>query len=484
MNSQNKVRPEDLRPARQQEHPHAYEPSPSSSPPDPHDVAAMEEAMVPALSLASYLALGTSLLATLPRLRSTRFFSEFLSLAIFAVPFLIAGYASGNFSSADNHLLNQLAETTVDNPPPSSTIVMFAVLGTIVGIIMLLVLKSILDAQAYSVLRQALSGHDSSKRPGLKKTAAFFGANLFQLGLATGAGLGMSPVILRLARRVFITQDVSIALGFVLPLLIGMSLYGWIRVLSMYVSGWITWRPSFIAGALGSAIASPIRAFRNFWGSYFILFVVLSAGIVIVTVSATGLYLPGIEVQLPHLVLQFCMIGALITMVQALVWFDTSIVASIGHRVGEFVVASSHEEAVRLRNIALRANLQSTDQEVITAAPPGAFRSTSRASTRVTFAHVLALTEPPNTTAPQPAPSTLIDAAHTPSSPHTQARTSTENLASPTSDEAESPWIAPPTDDNDSGARGFARLEPSLLPVKMRTRNNQPERRYKGYRHR
>src|SRR5699024_8416446 len=126
-------------------------------------------------------------------------------------------------------------------------------------------------------LRHTLSGKDSSARPGRTKTWAFFSANLVQFALAMGAGMGTAPVILRAGASGLVTHDANLFLTLVVPIFIGMMLYAWIRVMCMYISAWMAWRPTFIPGALGAAFASPIHGARVFWGSFSLLLPLLSA---------------------------------------------------------------------------------------------------------------------------------------------------------------------------------------------------------------
>lgn len=490
MSPQRRVRPEDLSPSNKDNSSSARKISRqygTPNTPDPPDVVALEEAMVPPLSLSGYLALATALLALLPRMRSMRFVSEMMGLTIFAFPFILGGYSTGILGDASNSFTHGVVSPDGEFVMPSNGTMTLLLVGTLIGIVVWLILKSMLDSRAYSLLRQTLSGKDSSFRPGHHKTPAFFAANLVQFALATGAGLATAPVIMRLGMNGLISHESTLLFTLVIPVTTGMLLYVWIRILCMYLAGWMTWRPTFIAGALGAALAAPVRGARIFWGSYLFLLPLVSAGTLTIILCAAGMWAPTLNIDVPDLLLHLCLIGTSILVIQSLIWFDISIVASIGHRVGEFSVAQSPEEAARLRAAALQANLGANEQQTIAAAPAGIFRarentpytptSFSEISERIAQMRSAATPLEPSIDAQSVAASTITDPTIADPSPSTDASSTDAEIH-----EASNPWFAPAIEDDGSGARGLDRLQREILPLTMRNANAQPERRYLGRR--
>lgn len=477
MSPQRRVRPEDLRPSRNNsstpKRTREDLPNPSGSP-DPPDVASFEETMVPPLQLSSYLALATALLALLPKLRTTRFLSELMGLCIFALPFILGGYSTGLLGDQNNPLTHAAVESSQTTPLPSSTIMTLLLVASIVGIVLWILLKSMLDSRGYSLLRQTISGQDSSERPGKSKTWAFFSSNLVQFALAMGAGMGTAPVILRIGARGLLAGEASLFLSLVIPITIGMILYAWIRVMCMYLSAWMTWRPTFIPGALSAAFASPMRGARMFWGSFALLVPLLSASALAITLCATGMWAPTVHVDIPHLLLHLGLIGTSVFMLQSLIWFDIAIVTSIGHRMGEFSVAHSHEEAVRMRSAALKANLTADEQQIITSAYPGMFRAPHHPSYQPTFFEDIygAIQQ----MQPQSTPESSEDPLLAPD----EDRTASAPEVAPS--EPADPWIGAPLPPSDHSKRGLERLNGELLPLTLRTFNQQIERRFVGVR--
>lgn len=472
MSPQRRVRPEDLRPSSSENHRvkqgHQDLTTPSGSP-DPPDVAALEETMVPPLRLSSYLALATALLAILPNLRTTRFLSELMGLCIFALPFILGGYSTGLLGDRNNPLTHAAIESGQSLPMPSSTVLTLGLIGTLVGIFVWLLLKSMLDSRGYSLLRQTISGKDSTERPGKSKTWAFFSSNLVQFALAMGAGMGTAPIILRVGARGLLSGESNLFVTLVIPVTIGMLLYTWIRVMCMYLAAWMTWRPTFIPGALGAAFASPIRGARMFWGSFAVLVPLLSASALAITLCAAGMWATSVNVDMPHLLLHLCLIGTSVFMLQSLIWFDIAVVTSIGHRMGEFTVAHSHEEAVRMRSAALKANLIADEQQTITAAYPGMFRTSHHPTYQPTsFQEIYRAIEAMR-------PSVAEAPIETPTHVDPQ-ELDTPQAASV---EASDPWVAPAFEGG-GDALGLARLNAQLLPLTLRTANGQAERRYVG----
>lgn len=473
MSPQRRVRPEDLSPSKSDDPSSARKESPqygTPNTPDPPDVVALEEAMVPPLSMSGYLALATALMALLPRLRSMRFLSEMMGLTIFAFPFILGGYATGILGDADNSFTHGVVSPDGDFAMPSNGTMTLLLAGTLVGIVIWLILKSMLDSRAYSLLRHTVSGKDSLHRPGHRKTPAFFAANLVQFALATGAGMATAPVIMRLGANGLIAHEASLLYTLVIPVTTGMLLYVWIRVLCMYLSAWMAWRPTFIAGALGAALAAPVRGARIFWGSYLFLLPLVSAGTLVIILCAAGMWAPTLAIDVPHILLHLCLIGTSILVVQSLIWFDIAIVASIGHRVGEFSVAQSPEEAVRMRTAALKANLGSSTQEAIAVAPAGIFRARDNSPYAPTpfdeiARHIQSMRPESKPIAPEP-----------------NAEPSVEPQRTDVQSDAPPKWIAAAIEDDGSGARGLERLQGAVLPLTMRTPNAQPERRYIGIR--
>jgi len=472
---QRRVRPEDLRPSHDDPNDNPRGPNGLASPsgsPDPPDVAALEEAMVPQLSLSSYLALSTALLAVLPNLRTTRFLSELMGLCLFAIPFVLAGYTTGLLGDANNPLTHVVVDNSQSAPLPSSSVMTAVLIASIVGVLLWILLKSMLDSRGYSLLRHTLSGHDSRQRPGKTKTWAFFSSNLVQFALAMGAGMGTAPVILRISVQGLTTEGSNLFISLVAPITIGMILYAWIRVMCMYISAWMTWRPTFIPGALGAAFASPLRGARIFWASFALLLPLLTASALALTLCASGMWAPAVDVDLPHFFLHLCLIGVSIFLLQSLIWFDVAIVTSIGHRTGEFAVAHTHEDAVRMRSAALKANLTSGEQQTITAAYPGMYRAPHNSAYQpIFFEEIYAEIE---RLRPESAPAPATEFAQGPD----------EDRNAPALEEASpsNPWIVEVDFEGGGDARGLKRLEKDLLPLTLRTANGQPERRFVGVR--
>lgn len=495
MSSQRPVRPEDLKPKTSSSSSDSSlenQPNYPAGGPDPPEVAAMEEPMVPTLSITSYLALATAMLTVLPRLRSGRFISELMNIGIYTAPVLLAGYGAGVWGPATIPSTELPPPNVVSLPFGSSTATALLVLTAIAGAVLWIWLKSMVDAKVYSLLRGAVSGSDSSSHPGPKKTLGFFAANLMQFALATGVALFVGPVILRMITRTLVTHDIGLGLGLVLPLAIGLILLTWVRVLSMFISAWITWRPVFIAGALGAALAAPIRDRRMFWGGFALLSPLVAVSGLAVTLCAVGAYVPTMNVDVPPLFLQICLVGTFVTLMQIMTWFDIGLVASVGHQVGEFAIARTPEEAKRLRTAALLLNLESPEQEIIRAAPAGLFRASEPQYIKpISFAEVLPhrpieegqeawASEQPVQNEAQPTSSggqevslRFEDAADAPVSSEPAATVSMP--AAPV-------WVAPDLEEDADAPRGLARLQESLLPVTLRTTNGLPERRYTGYR--
>lgn len=482
MSPPRRVRPEDLRPSHDDPVANSRgrasgQATPSGSP-DPPDVAALEEAMVPSLSLSSYLALSTALLSVLPNLRTTRFLSELMGLCLFAVPFVLAGYSTGLMGDANNPLTHVVIDSSQSTPLPSSTVMTAVLIASILGVLLWILLKSMLDSRGYSLLRHTLSGKDSRERPGKSKTWAFFSANLVQFALAMGAGMGTAPVILRISVQGLTSEASNLFLSLVAPITIGMVLYTWIRVLCMYISAWMTWRPTFIPGALGAAFASPLRGARIFWASFTVLLPLLTASVLAIILCGSGMWAPTVDVALPHFFLHLCLIGVSVFLLQSLIWFDVAIVTSIGHRAGEFAVAHSHEDAVRMRSAALKANLTSGEQQTITAAYPGMYRAHHDNTYQpVLFEDIYKEVERvrPHST-PQSTPQSAADSAQ--GSDASRVAPAPEDVAPP------DPWIAEVDFEGGGDARGLKSLETELLPLTLRTANGQPERRFVGVRSR
>lgn len=500
MSPKRRVRPEDLSPSDKDHSPSARKITRqygTPNTPDPPDVVALEEAMVPPLTMSGYLALATALMALLPRLRSMRFISEMMGLTIFAFPFILGGYSTGILGDASNSFTHGVVSPDGEFIMPSNGTMTLLLAGTLIGIIIWLILKSMLDSRAYSLLRRTLSGKDSSFRPGHHKAPAFFAANLLQFALATGAGMATAPVIMRLGAKGLILHDSTLLYTLVIPITTGMLLYVGIRILCMYLSGWMTWRPTFIAGAVGAALAAPVRGARIFWGSYLFLLPLVSAGTLIIILCAAGMWAPTVHIDVPDILLHLCLIGTSILVIQSLIWFDISIVASIGHRVGEFSVAQSPEEAARLRTAALKANLGSSEQQTIAAAPAGIFRAHEDTPyTPTSFSEIIeriqqirpavapvepSLAESPFTDSPTAEPTYADATLDAPSTVHSTPATDASLAEVAAEDEhgkAPNPWFAPAIEDDGTGARGLERLQPEILPLTMRNANDQPERRY------
>lgn len=496
MSPKRRIRPEDLKPERGASTSKRQAPSlpyPAGGP-DPPEVAAMEEAMVPTLPLRAYLALATAMLAALPRLRSGRFISEMMGLGLYAAPVLITGVASGIWGDTQNSLDQAATAVAATAPQLSSNGTVAAFLSFLVAGVLWLVLKSTVDAHTYSLLRGAVSGSDSLNHPGRKKTLAFFAANLLQLAIATGVALFIGPVILRMITMSMVSHELSLGVGLILPLTLGVMMLTGVRVLSMFVTAWITWRPVFIAGAIGAAFAAPIRDARIFWGSFVLLGTVVSVASLAIALCAAGMYLPTLDVAVPPVLLQVCMVGTFVVLMQVISWFDVGIVASVGHQVGEYSIARTKDEAERLRAAALKANLGRPEQQVLHAAPTGMFRAGDALAQRqpIRFEDLLgyrpsdgdrerwALRSEP---IQEPLQATQSGGKEVSLRFESASGTmQTEPVKNEDTALHSHRWFSPSVGDDAQQARGFARLHSSLLPATVRTSNGQPERRFHGIR--
>lgn len=491
MSPKRPIRPEELRPGAPSR---AHEdgdglPQPAGTP-DPPEVAGIEEAMVPTLSLSSYLALATTLLAVLPRLRSGRFLSEMMGFGLYVAPTILAGYASGIFGGG-GPFRSEGEALAVSEPLASSsfTVVWLAIGALLVGALWV-TLKSVIDTQVYSLMRVAVSGQDSQVRPALTKLNAFIAFNLLQLAFATGVALFLGPVVLRMVSGALVTGDLSIGVGFLFPVALGMVVFVAVRVFSMFVAAWVAWRPVFIAGAFGAAFAAPVRDLRLFWQSVVLLVPVAALAVMAIVLAGAGLYLPSVVLDLSPMFTQLVMVVTFVIFVQILTWFDVGIVASVGHQLGEFQVARTPEEAARMRAVALRTNLESSEQPVIYAARPGLFIAGEPASAPLRFDDVPGY-RPYQPDAPESPSEAAYDVAgdnrsapHGVQPPADLMSAAIEGGAASTesdADEAPLPWLAPSVA-SEGDARGFARLDASLLPTVLRSAGEQAERRFRGHR--
>lgn len=451
----------------------------------------MEEAMVPTLALTSYLTIATALLAVLPRLRSGRFLSEMLGVGLYVGPLMLAGYGSGVFGSVAVPITDAPPTGIVELPFGSSTATATLALAVIFGAVAWVWIKSIVDAQVYSLIRIAISGVDSESHPNRKKLGGFFASNLLQLALATGVAMFLGPVALNMIVHTLVEPDLPIGIGFLLPVVVGMALFSSVRVLSMFITAWMSWRPVFIAGAFGAAFASPIRDRRVFWKTFSLLAPITALSAMVIGLCMSAQYLPTVEMAVSPMLLQIFMVGTFVVCVQTITWFDIAIVACVGHQVGEFRIARNPEEAARMRAAALEVNLDRPEQQTIPAAPSGQYQPEARGMEEpITFEDVLGYRPEHGdrdrwTVQQQPiAEPSKTSASGTLEAPlpfDTATGAPTMEVAAEETPSVERPWIAPPIDSASEGL-GFERLQSSLLPATLRSIRGEPERRFRGVR--
>lgn len=480
MSPKRPIHPEELRPgspSRSRDEGDSL-PQPAGSP-DPPEVAGIEEAMIPTLSLRSYLALATTLLAVLPRLRSGRFLSEMMGFGLYVAPMVLAGYASGVIEGGGTFRTEGEALAVATPVLSSSLTGAWLAIGALLVGALWVMLKSVLDTQVYSMMRVAVSGQDSLVRPALTKLNAFIAYNLLQLALATGVSLFLGPVVLRMVSGAFVTGELSLGVGFIFPVALGMVVFVAVRVFSMFVAAWVAWRPVFIAGAFGAAFAAPVRDRRMYWQSVLLLVPIAALAVMAIVLAGAGMYLPSVVLDLSPMFTQLVMVVTFVIFVQVLTWFDVGIVASVGHQLGEFQVARTPEEAARMRAVALRANLESTEQPVIYTSRPGVFVSGEAPSAPLRFEDILGY-RPSAGDAPESAPVASHDAV----TDEDHGAAAIDHAAAAINEDAREevmPWLAHAIS-TEGSSRGFARLDASLLPTVHRSASGHAERRFRGHR--
>lgn len=524
MNPQRRDRPADV------------PPMPAGSP-DPPEVAALEEAMIPSRPLAVYLALATRVLAVLPRFRAARMLAEIMTLVLYVTPVVLAGMSAGFIGTIAPSISDELPTALVAAPFGSSTASAWALFAGIVAAACFLVAKSAIDAVAYTTLRAVVRLRSDIAKRALTRTSAYLAFNLLQLAMATAVASFFAPFVLRLLRNTLQTELPLSAAGILVPGALTLGLFAVVRIFSMFIAAWLTWRPAFVAGALGSSFAAPFRDARLFWSSVAVFAPFAVAAGLVLMLSGLALFLPQLEIAVGDFALRMIFIGTFFVYLQIVTWFDVAIVASVGHQVGEFGLARTPAEAARMRAHSVAETLATNEQQVIVAAQPGFFAGATTAPTLVSFETILgyrpvagdrdrwrldamlnaqtagaqtsggatevayvpsaptrATSSDAATAAASPTfTSPMPTAPATPRAPATptaaRAATVTAPLARPvvfpasaTPDEAPDVGSASvvPIAKNEENLQGLAALEGSLLPSVLRSAGGAPEVRFKG----
>lgn len=481
--------------------------------------------MIPSRPLAVYLALATRILALLPRFRAARTVSEIMTLALYAAPVVLAGIAGGLIGNLAPAVTTDVPTAVVAAPFGSSSASAWALFMGVAGGLLFLVAKSAVDAVAYASLRAVVRLRADIAKRAFERIPAFLALNLLQLALAMGAAFFFAPLILRLIRLALASEDAAPLTGILVPGAIALGVFALVRVTSMFVAAWLTWRPAFIAGALGASFASPFRDARLFWSTVAVFAPFAVAAGLVMLISGLSLFLPQLEISLSPFAQRMIFIATFFMYLQVTTWFDVAIVASVGHQVGEFGLARSADEAARMRAHSVAETIATNEQQLIVAAPPGLFRAAAPQTVRfedvlgyrpqagdrerwaiealqqhqasdarttggaleVVFRAPRAANAAANTTA-----STAANDATTTTSTSAGTAAATSSSLTPGPATVQNPAHTEPhlpstIEASSSSAshekardlRGLARLEGSLLPSVLRTAGGSPEVRFK-----
>jgi hypothetical protein len=213
--------------------------------------------------------------------------------------------------------------------------------GILLLAVVLLVLRALLDAAWFGVLRDTATGIRRSVRGWWHETAVvFFGLSLIRLGLFMGSLMFLSPFF-RVAGRMAVHEGASLRTTTFIAISIGVSV-GVLAYLSFFLcvtAAYLSYRPRFFAGTVIAGIAAPFRQWRQFvWIApcYMVVWAALWLAGSMASTELAGAWFQGLSV--PESATAAGLVAATGFMLGA--WFDAFLTALVGHRLGDVTAAT------------------------------------------------------------------------------------------------------------------------------------------------
>ena len=354
--------------------------------------------------------------------------------------------------------------------------------------IVLLVLQALLDTVIARRARRLLAPVQEHLLSFRRHFAAFLAVHALQFAMLVAFSFFLVPLVGRLLVRLLSLASPGL-LPFYVFIGLGMIALHHVRQLSMVIGAWTTWRAAFVAGAFSAGFGTAFRA-PLAWFLTSLLWAIPASALL------TDGLLPAFQTRASDLLSWLTLsahmgrVWLVIVLWSALgAWAQVSIIAVIGHRIGELTTATLLEPGPALKRLFSSRTSAPSDQSVIPSAPPGFFREAPTATPIPTFTDVLGVL---------PGAANEDEWSFEAENSEVVAAPSSAGGAQQVSLAFRAPEPSPPTDadedeeisllgdaiggDERDEEQGLARLHESLLPAVLRTVNGDAEIRYRGYR--
>jgi hypothetical protein len=380
----------------------------------------------------------------------------------------------------------------------SPRLAMTAFAGTIAAILFGGAAISVLDTIIWGRLRDAAgTGHRAVSTMLRQSGWGFVGVTLVRFAMYASILMFLSPLLragVQAAQR-GATPGLTIGVEIAITTAIVVTL-GWLRFALASCSAWMAWRPRFFMGALVAGIVAPWRRASLYgavglrWFPAFIIEQVLGASLILYVLAPE--LVPGLGASYVSL---FIVIVAFSFARRTGVWLDATLVAIVGHQLGELDLARIGRENVAMATQPGNARLRQYPFEppvrgVYVGATPDSTSPTPRSI--VTFERLLGYGPAQRSAAPWVLPSTLLEPGGdleatrggllelpTRAAPGADTTAAVPSLAISAHETLQASRPAPMPE---GGPSTFAELEAQLERAVVRTSGGAPEVRWRAQR--
>lgn len=201
---------------------------------------------------------------------------------------------------------------------------------------------AVLDATIWGRLRDAASSRRRSAAAAARESGAgFFGLTLIRFAMYSATLMFLSP-LLRVGIQIAqerLTQGAAAALVVVLGGIVAIALAA-LRFVLAVCGAWMTWRPRFFLGALVAGLTAPYRR-PELYGAVALrwlpaYFVELISAVAVILLGVAPSTVPALR---DNPILLFAVVVAFTSSRRVGLWLDATLVAVVGHQLGELDLA-------------------------------------------------------------------------------------------------------------------------------------------------